>query len=529
MKSVVALIPRVLVEVRSAWRFRWFGAVVAWLFCVLGWTVTAYLPDIYEASTTIYVDPSSVLRPILANQIVPQDVVAELNYVNQSLLGREHLERVARENGLDAGADTPAKLNAVLGRLLGSMSIETRPVSSQPGNLVATIRYQNEDRDKAMGVVTTLSNSLVDGTLGATQEGVDTAERFLDERIDEYEGRLRRSEQALADFKKENASRLPGAEGGYYEQIRAERFALEAAEKALRLGESKLVQIRGQLTSSSPVMPVSAVEDEPAPNSIDARIRDYRAQLDRLLLDFTERHPDVISIREALGQLEQQRAAQLRVLGVLDAEQEIGALGSNPVYQALQIALNETQIEIAALQADVGERTRKLQTLQALVNEVPQVEAELVRLSRDYEVVYQQYQSLVRSRETQALSVKAADSDQVQFRVLNPPFADFQPVGPHRLLFLTVVLALGVGGGAVLCWMLALLRPVFTSPSTVREVLGLPIVGVVSQVFSRGHRIRRMLAVGAFSVVMGVLGMIFLLAAAYELQGRGIHALVTGV
>src|SRR5262245_8867524 len=104
MKDVVALIPQVAAELRSAWRYRWYGAMVAWGLCVVGWAVVAVLPDVYEASARVYVDTSSVLRPILTNQIIPPDVVAELTYVRQSLLGRDHLERVARENGLDTKA-----------------------------------------------------------------------------------------------------------------------------------------------------------------------------------------------------------------------------------------------------------------------------------------------------------------------------------------------------------------------------------------------------------------------------------------
>src|SRR5690606_36925986 len=129
-------------------------------------------------------------------------------------------------------------------------------------------------------------------------------------------------------------------------------------------------------------------EAEPPPNSIDARIRDYRLQLDRLMLEYTERHPDVIAVREGLSRLEAQRSAQLQAFGLVDTDQQVSSLGANPIYQAVQIAINEAEVEIATLRADVGDRSRKLNDLRALVNEVPEVEAELARLNRDYEIVY---------------------------------------------------------------------------------------------------------------------------------------------
>lgn len=529
MNEFVLIIPRILSQVRSAWRFRWYGAAVAWVGCLLGWGIVAFLPPVYEATASVYVDTSSVLKPILSNQIVPPDVLAELTYVHQMLLGREHLERVARENGLDRAAETPAQMNSVLSRLLRGIQIQTQGVSNTPGNLVAEITYRNADREKAIGVVQTLLTSLVEGTLGQTREGADTANKFLDERIAEYEARLQRAEHARAEFKKANAARLPGAEGGYFERIRAERDALESTQKALRLAESKAMQLREQLNSSSPVMPSGADAEGPPPNSIDARIRDYRRELDRLLLEYTDKHPDVVARREALSQLEQQRAEQLRSLGVMNSNQEISALESSPVYQALQIALNDTQVEIATLEADVREREQTLAELQALVNEVPEVEAELARLNRDYDVVYMQYQNLIRSRELQDLTEKATDTDQIEFRVINPPLADFEPVAPNRPLLLSGVLVAMLGAGAALCWALAQLRPVFNSSTLLRESLGFPVLGVVTQAFQRRHKIRRALELFAFAAIMGGLSMVFLLAVAYEFKGRGIHALVVGV
>ncbi len=529
MSDVANVAVGVLNDVRSAWRFRWHGLAAAWALCLVGWLVVAAMPDVYEAHADVYVDTSSVLKPLLTNQIVNPDVMAQLTYTRQALLSREHLERIAKDNGLAQAASTPTELNGVLGRLLKAINMETRPLPNQPGSIVAAITYRNASRDKAIGVVETLLTSLVEGTLGATKERTNTAERFLDERIAEYENRLEKAERALADFKKANANRLPGAEGGYFAQINAERAALEAVRRNVRVAESKSSQIKAQLNSSVPVMPTATAGRDLPPNSIDARIRDYRAQLDKLLLNFTDKHPDVIAVREALGQLERQRADQLRAMGVVDANQEISGLESNPVHQALQIALNETQVEIATLQAEVEERSQKLRGLQGLVDEVPEVEAELARLNRDYEIIYQQYQALTRSRETQDLSEKAADSDEAKFKVLNPPHADFEPVAPKRPLFYAgiFVFALLVGGGV--CWLLAAVSPVFTSAAILRAVVGLPVIGVVGEALQGPKRAQRRVALAAFGGACGLLAALLMLAVLYEMRGAGLHSLVSAV
>jgi polysaccharide chain length determinant protein (PEP-CTERM system associated) len=319
---------------------------------------------------------------------------------------------------------------------------------------------------------------------------------------------------------------LPGQEGGYFERMRAESDALERAQKELRLAETRRERLVAQRDSESPIVASGAGTLEPAPNSIDARIRDYRATLDRLLLEYTDRHPDVINAREALVRLEQQRNEQLLALGVSHPDQEVSTLGSNPVYESVRIALNEIDVTIQALQADVTERTAKLSQLQALIDEVPEVEAELARLNRDYEVVYEQYQSMVRSREIQALSRKASDTDDVDFRVIDPPLAGFEPVAPNRMLLLAAVFALSLGAGGALCWLLAQLRPVFTSVASLREVCALPVLGTVSQAWEAEHRRRRRIALLGFSAVMACLCALFGVAILLETMGYGLQTLV---
>jgi polysaccharide chain length determinant protein (PEP-CTERM system associated) len=497
-----------------------------------GWAWVIWQPNIYEARARVFVDASSVLGPILNNRIVATDVATELNYVRQALLGQQQLERVVSENELDDKVTTDRQREALLADLRKDIQIriaDERP--SAAANTVYSISYRNSDREKAIGVVRTLLNSLVETTRGAGKQGTDTAERFLEERIREYENRLQQAEFARADFKKRNAERLPGSEGGYFERMRQESTALESSTKALRLAETRRDRLKEQLNSESPVVQAAGIERlvEPPPNSLDARIRDYRAQLDTLLLEFTDKHPDVINTREALARLERQRAEQLDALGLDDPNAEVSRLNTNPIYQAGRIALNEIEVEIDALQAEVKDRRQKLNALQALVDEVPQVEAELARLNRDYDVIYENYQSLVRSRETQELSRKAADTDDVDFRLIDPPMAEFKPVAPKRLFLLAAVFlgSLGVGGG--LCWVLSQLKPVFTSVARLREVCQLPVLGVVTQAWPREHEYRRRLATLGFATVMGCLAILFAAALFLEALGPGIHSFVEGI
>ncbi len=525
------LMLQVLSELRSAWRFRWHAVMAAWSVALVGLGVVAWLPNVYEATARVYVDGTSVLRPLLNERIVAPDVATHLLYVRQALLGREYLERVATGNGLFGAVPTVAARERVLADLATDIQIDNVPdgTNRDSASSVYTISYRNQRRDVAIGVVDSLLNSLIEDTLGANREGTDMAARFLDERIAEHESRLQKAEQALAEFQRANSGTLPGTEGTYFERMQRERDQLEQTRRDLRLAESKRDRLRQQATSESPLVLEDGVTREPPANSIDARIRDQRAQLDRLLLRYTESHPEVIALRESVTRLEAQRAEQLRSLGIADGDQQLSALGSNPVYQAVQIALNEADVDIVTLEADVRDRRARLDELQALINEVPAVEAELARLNRDYNVIKDQHQALIQSRERQQLSEQASASDQPDFRVLNPPAAEFGPVAPRRLLLLAGVLVAALAAGGGLSYLLSQLRPVFSSGRTLREVTGFPVIGSVSRAALDPRLVtRRRHAVGVFSLAIAGLVLTVGGAALYEVAGPGIHSLLGG-
>jgi polysaccharide chain length determinant protein (PEP-CTERM system associated) len=527
------LIQHVLSEVRSAWRFWWQAAVAAWAVGIVGLAAAVALPNVYEASARIYVDGSSVLRPLLADQIVEPNVATHLTYIRQALLGREHLERVVVENGLDASVRTADDREELLSELESEVIIQATPADPTDAtnlNTIFTISYRHKRTETAVGVVRSMMTSLMEDTFAANREGTDRASRFLDERIAEHEARLEEAEQALAEFQRANSATLPGSEGNYFQRIQRERDELEKTRRDLRLASSKRDRLRQQLTSEGPLaLNDASLNQEPRPNTIDARIRDGRTELDRLLLMYTERHPAVIAQRESLQRLEAQRTEQLRALGIADSDQELSALGANPVYQAVQIAMNEVDLEIGTLEADARDRENRLKELQALIDEVPLVEAELARLNRDYAVVKDAHEQLIQSRERQQLSEQASATDQVDFNVLNPPRADPEPVAPPRLLLLIGVLVVALAFGGGVSYWLAQWRPVFSSVKALRDITGVPVIGSVSRLhLDPKVALKRRAALASFSLAIGALVLMIGGAALYEVFGPGIHSLVGG-
>jgi hypothetical protein len=161
-----------------------------------------------------------------------------------------------------------------------------------------------------------------------------------------------------------------------------------------------------------------------------------------------------------------------------------------------------------------------------LIDEVPRVEAELARLNRDYDVIYEQYIAMVRSRETQQLTRKASDAGQIGFSVMNPPMALPDPVAPPRLALQVGILLAGLGAGVGICFVLAQVWPIFTNARNLQEFAELPVLGTVSHAWETRYRKEKTRAFARFFAVFTMLAIVFFALASIEVVGPGLRSIV---
>ncbi|MGE3667266.1 MAG: XrtA system polysaccharide chain length determinant, partial [Steroidobacteraceae bacterium] len=494
------LLNKILDELRGAWRFRWLGIVVAWTICLAGWVFVMAKPNTYRATAKVYVDTRGILRPLLEGLAINPDVASGLDLVRQALLSRPQIEQVARETDLDLRATTPEQKEALITSIRERISIGAADLRARTtqGEGLYVISFEDRSREKSVEVVQKMLNSFVENALGEKRTGQQTAQRFIDEQIAEYEQRLRDAEARLADFKKQNVGLMPDSTGDYFGRMQQETLDAERVRTALAVAESRKAEIERQLNGEEPFLfgfdtGDSAAAASPASGDLTYRIQELQRQLDDLLLRYTDKHPEVIATRKTIEELKERQAEELARIKA--GKQATGSLSSslktNPVYQSLEIELKRTQVQVAELRQELAQRQGKIGSLRRQVNSVPEVEAELARLNRDYDQVRQQYNELVQRRETALLSEQADRTGTVKFDVIEPPAAPIEPVSPNRpqLLLMVLVAALGAAGGVT--WLLNQLRPVFHTVRALTETTGQPVFAAISRTWLDRHRQQR--------------------------------------
>ena len=492
---------RVIDEVRSAWRFRWWGLSAAFVVALLGWAVVFALPDKYEAYARVFVDTRTALKPALQGLTTDQNVDAQINYVRQSLLEGPQLEKIAKDTGVLDPAVTDERARArILDRLSDRIAITVLSAGNQgdersTAGTIYSFHYMDFTRERSLRVVETLLTTFVEQTLGGKREGSEHAQRFLETQIKDYEQRLSAAEDRLAAFKKKNVGLMPSEQGGYFTQLQNEVDAAKKAETNLSIAMSRREELAKQLHSDNAISAAGTssptVGGRPGSGGSDtlSRIQEAQAKLDELLLKFTDKHPDVIAARATLDELKKRRASELESLrrGDASAVASSGA-GNNPVYQNIQLELNKEDVEIAALRRELAQHQGSVAELRARLNSAPQVEAEFQQLNRDYSVNKAQYTALLESYQKARLGERADNAGSVRFEVVLPPTAPVAPVSPKRTAMLGAILMAALGLAAGVAYLLNLLMPIVSSVRSVNELTAYPVLGVVSVAFPSRQR-----------------------------------------
>lgn len=492
----------VLTQIRMVWRFRWLSLVIALVLCISGWIAVVLLPNQFEVTAKVFLDTSSMLRPLLRGLAIDDRAQQDsTNMMRRTLLVRPNLESVARKTDMDLKAKTPEAFEELLNGLAKNIQ-----VSGTSQDNIFVIGYKNSDPELATKVVEAILNLFVERSLGESRKDAGKTKQFLDKQIAEYESRLTAAENRLKDFKQNNVGLMPGEGGNYFARLESVKGQLADAnlqnEVATRRRDEYRRQLDGVETLFEPEIVTTQIQRGVAgPHPLDSRIAGLQERLDQLLLQYTEKHPDVGSTRSMLEGLEKERADTPVPVAVPRTVDKESRSDSGGLQQETSIALGQAEAEVAGLAARVQEFERRVQELQKLLDTVPRIEAELSRLNRDYAINKRNYDELVKRRESLSLSEQASQSSEnVQFNIIEPPRVPLIPTGPNRPLFSAMVLALGLGVGVGCAWLFAFVRPAVYSREEIETAFNLPVLGTVSRSWTSGEVIRRRMEVSTFFV-----------------------------
>jgi polysaccharide chain length determinant protein (PEP-CTERM system associated) len=476
------LVEQLLSHLKVTWRYRWHAMGCAWIIAVGGWIAVYLTPVRYEAFARVYVDTQTMLRPLLAGLVVQPNVDQMVTMLTKTLVSRPNLEKVLQMSEIDLGSQNPKDREQLLAQLSNELVIQGtsgRVDGGLPSNNVYVISYQDTNPEKAKRVVQAALMTFVQSTVGDKRKDSDLAQRFIEEQLKGLNEKLVAAENAVTEFKRRNMGLIPGEGRDYYARLVEAQTALRQAKLDLDEAEKSRDSIKKKV--------VEKYGGEEGKPEIDPRVRALQEKLDALRLNYTEQHPDIVAIVRTIAQLKDQKEAEAKLGKTSPSSSDAGDL----VYQQLTVSLAAAEAKVAGIKARVAEYEKRDTELKTAANAAPQVEAEYKQLTRDYDVIKANYATMVSRRESAQISGDmAADSNVIDFRVIDPPQVRLTKA-PSRLVLMSLVLLVALGAGGGLAFLMGQSRPTFMDERRLREVSGLQVLGTVAMALTDAQKTRR--------------------------------------
>lgn len=502
------LVEELRAAIWSVWNRRWLALGIAWAICLAGWLVVALIPNSYESKARIFVQ----LDDVLAEQIGIGSGSRERNIerVRQTLVSAVNLEKVVQSTQLGDEISSATDMERAVAALTndikvvgdGSNVFEITAVSG---------RSHLSDADNAalaQAIVQRMIDIFREENLGGARGDMRESIDFINVQLAQRQRELEEAEQRRLEFEAMHPE-LVGGSAALQQSLAATRSELRSVEADLSAAQTALAGIEGQIAGTPRTLIVSgAAGPQASLLQAEATLAQYRAQ------GMTDSHPDVAALSRQIATLRERASA------------DNGASGTaNPTYTSLVTMRSQSLANVQALQSRAAALRSELASTMASQAREPGAAAEAQRISRDYEVLRQQYDELLQDREQLRLRGQVeSERSAIQFEVVDPPTTPRSPAAPNRPLLLAGVLLLGLGAGAGVAFALSKLGSTFATAGQLERTFDLPVIGTISHSMNQAGRALRRRHLKYFAGATGALCLLFFVLLGLEFAQRGMLA-----
>ncbi|KUO55570.1 MAG: hypothetical protein APF80_05415 [Alphaproteobacteria bacterium BRH_c36] len=440
---------RIISAVRRRWRI---AAGIACSTTLIALTIALLIPNRYEASTTIQLDPrkknvanlegvvsdlnvdtaaieseAEVIRSrqILLKVIDRLDLRNDPEFHRAGFIERLVLPLSSSETKTGIGEHATEAADPVVPRRdeFATAFARNLKVERVRNTLLLEIQFTAADPDKAALIANTIADVYIHQQLAAKSEISETATNMLDGRLDALRKKVSDAETRVEAYKAEqNIFASEGQILSEKELARLMEQTVEArnrsAEMRARFERAKELRSSGRSTSA-----IADVLESHTVRLLKDKLADASRRRAELATRYGERHPEMVKVRAELGDAERQ------------LEGEIASLISNLENEYAEAAAREAEL-LAGLEGKKREEANR-RAANVRLNELER-EAETSR--QIYQVLLARYKQ---NAATQSLQLPDA-------RIVEFADTPTQPAAPKRKQIVILAAAGGLALGLAL-------------------------------------------------------------------------------
>jgi polysaccharide biosynthesis transport protein len=327
-------------------------------------------------------------------------------------------------------------------------------VEAMRNSHVLQVSFTSEDRTLAAEAANTVMDLYITDQLGSKFDAIRRANDWLQTRVQELRAEVQQSEDRIAAYRAKTGI-VQGVQAGLgTEQISRMSADLTQARNDLAQAESRLDAARGH--GGRGAAAAAAVSN----SVVTMRIQQdtLQAQLQSLLSRLGPNHPDVISLRNQLAQVQRSVGAEIgRVVASVEAE------------------VSADRARVTTLEAQLAEQQQQ-------GNKRAQAQIPLNAMERDLDAQRSLLQTVL-SRIQQTAQQNAIEKPDA--RVISAALLPAEPSFPKTKMLMGAAAAFGLCFGLLVVYLLEISDSTLRSGDDVRTVLGLPCFALIPQLRQR--------------------------------------------
>jgi polysaccharide biosynthesis transport protein len=422
----------------------WWLVVPVVVAAVAGAALVMYLPREYASTATLGVTAPEVAPEAIGQ---PQRITNDerVATITQGVRNPALIERLVREEGLDKTMSIPEAVQMV--RAKTEVKIPPADPSAPNAAMQFTVGYRDAVPETTQRIANRISEIFVEETSRRREVRAEETSAFVGAQVQASQARLMELEGRLRVAKEAFMGALPEQTNANVAMVTGMQQQLETTANAIRGEQDRLSVIERQIET----MKAGAVQEVPLPgvpataSPSAVRVLQLERELAAARGNYTDKHPEVVRIREELAAAKADAAAE----AARPAEERITTLRVDPTYRALLADQEQARLRIRELQRNESQIRAQIGMYRARVESAPRVEQQISTLQREYDLEKDQYAQLTtKMRNAEMAESLVRNRGGEKFAIVSRAPLPTTPTSPNTQRLMMVALLLGLVAGA---------------------------------------------------------------------------------
>lgn len=449
---------------RTVAKYRWYIAIPFCFSIVIGIWLSYAIPKQYDAKTVIGIQPHRVSE-VFATPIGGSDILDRAGSISENNIRQIDIEKIIAEFKLYSESRfSEMSLAEKVADMRERITIAVARSRNRDPSLLS-ITYRGYEPERVRKIVDSLKSYVIARLIDESISDAKKSMTFLDREQMIIRRSLETQEKNLQEYQQSYLKELPDQREPTLRSL--DRLQYLLLERSERLSEVKnsLIWVEQQIRDRQ----ANEVTDtHSAENGVT--LTHLRAELKRLRAIYTDKHPEVIRLKNQINALTKQ--PQIRHI---DAPLELDV--------PLMRQFRQLQAEKERLENDIINIKTEIDAHERILEKIPKREQDLAALQRDYRNIQHSYDTIVGQKLRAERWFKlVSDYGLNQFFTIEPAQTPRRPVHPNMPMIFMITIAVGLSISCALIYLLESSRQSLRERIEFDTKLDLPVLAIIPTV-----------------------------------------------